>query len=479
MARSAGRVAEGGDASLLGMPSEPRNKVRFPAEGKALVTVRPPTGQGVHGRSWRVYPASHTGLTPTTAPTWVRAYEKAQLFLAQIASGAGSKPQVTLRDAGETWRLSHPVHKSRGPKAPARSTRSWTPKYAKAQKEMLDVLYRHLGSRECGHLKFDDLERVLAARPTYNQELAMTVMLTTFTKWLQAKGYALPVQGLHVRMSGYQLTHPWPGGRLGGAQGEREAGEDRLHIGVEDIPSHEAIYAAAKAMPCRNRWGRMMWELELLVNVAAYTATRLGEVLALTCDDVLEAGAILRVCKQTDESSPGPAVFVPTKGNNCRTVPVLEVTPMGYELWGELERRAQEARLERLAGTNPHGLLFPCTNMSSPWQRSNIRNRHFYRAVGPEGANWPRVQVRDVERFVWTFHTLRHAGATYLLREVHTDAGRAVQPDEATLVTGHDDVNTLLRFYIEQTSQSRANIVEALTDTATRTRARLAVPRSA
>lgn len=456
-------------AATAALPPAPTQTTALTHHGRTIVRITPPSGTGTFGRYWRVTPASGLSLRRTTAASWPQAWEKGQRLLAQAVSGAGTRPETSLATAIERYLAAHPTRTTStpGPRQSPRAPRPWSPRYARAQRERLTRLAAAIGKVPCGQLTAVDLENFLAHLPSFNAELEMTKTLTTLTRWLEARQYALPIQGLHVRMAGYELSRTNPGGRLGEHAPAPQTGEHPLLIQAEAIPDHAQVHAAAAAMPATTRSGRRLWELEVLILVAAYAGPRLGELLAATCDDVLAAGELLHIAGQTSEV-PGLVGTVPTKGARRRTVPVIAVTPLGYPLAAQLHRRAKQAQAERAAGTNPDGLLFPCTDGRHPWRQSNLRNRYFNRAIGASGANWPSVDVCGRRRSVWTFHSLRHHAATFLLRDVHADSGRTTEVGEVALVLGHADQSTTSRFYVERTAEALQNIRTALADTAAR-----------
>ena len=133
-----------------------------------------------------------------------------------------------------------------------------------------------------------------------------------------------------------------------------------------------------------------MWELELWVLLAAYAGIRLSELLALMADDVMvdEDGVLVAVVRQLRGRGDGP-LFVPPTNRRNRVVPVTAHTSLGYPLSAKVVERADQARAEQVAGTNPLGLLFLTPTGSGAWCRSNLRERYWYPAL--EAAGWPQL----------------------------------------------------------------------------------------
>lgn len=440
---------------------DPREPVNFfAADGRVALTVHPPKLAHVPGSAqrdmyWRIRPRGWTKLAEKTSSTWTRAQDIATLMLDQLTAAVGQKPQVQVRAAVAEYVSRHtqgaPSARSNRRRTHSHSARQWSRRYRKANGARLTSLTTALGSTTCGALTITMLENFLEQQPSYNAELEMRKTLSAFTDWLEKNSYVLPQQGLHGRLSAYELSKPDTGGRLGGfvdSANEAPGGESDWFVADNEVPDTEAVHAAARALPQASSKPERLWFLELMVLVAAYVGLRLGELLALTCDDVLPSARpacsgepphelIITVRRQHIESD--GAHIADTKGRRTRRCIVPLTTPAGYELTPELRRRAEQARAERDAGTNPSGLLFPSVNGRSMFWRSNLRSRYWYPALA--AARWAlasdeqqrrqamrREQARGEldavdepvtsNRYLWTFHSLRHVAARHWVFEV-------------------------------------------------------------
>ena len=339
----------------------------------------PPKGERGLDKYWRIRPAGWTGCSETSATTWAGAWRAAQGISSTALAGTAVQANRTVAEAVEAYWTRHTRgevrHRGRvrNKKAPAR----WSHGYAKDQRARLDRLTQALGDRRCGSLTFGDLARLLRKQLSYNAEHEMRTMLQTLTGWMEQAGYLLSHQHIHAQVSGYELRHDEPAPRSA-VVAANQVREDVELINPAEVPSHELVHEAARLTPrpCELS-GRSMWELELWVLLAAYAGIRLSELLALMADDVKvsEDGVLVAVVRQLRGRGEGP-LFVPPKNRRNRVVPVTAHTPLGYPLAARLVERADQARAEQVAGTNPMGLLFLTPTGSGVWCRSNLRERY-------------------------------------------------------------------------------------------------------
>jgi integrase len=146
---------------------------------------------------------------------------------------------------------------------------------------------------------------------------------------------------------------------------------------------------------------------ELMVNLAAYSGLRWGELVALTADQVGTAGRSILVDRKVAEISGHLFVEAPKNRKWRRTI-YPEVTPCGYSLAEKLAARTVQARQEQEAGTNPLALVFPAVS-GGCMRASNFARRILapaYRAAG-----WRPVASSSK----WTWHSLRHVFCTVAL----------------------------------------------------------------
>jgi Phage integrase family len=143
---------------------------------------------------------------------------------------------------------------------------------------------------------------------------------------------------------------------------------------------------------------------ELMMNTAAYSGLRWGEIIALTIGQVDQGKRVIAVDRKVVEISGRQYSEAPKKRKVRRTI-YPRRTPSGYLLAEKLAARAEEARAEQQAGTNPLGLLFPAP-MGKVWRASNFNRNVLARAYRTAG--W-----RDeVGKGRWVWHSLRHVFCT-------------------------------------------------------------------
>ena len=225
----------------------------------------------------------------------------------------------------------------------------------------------------------------------------------------------------------------------------RAQGQSALAVSMAEVPTADAVEEAAAAtvfMP------RARWWYELMVQLAAVSGMRLGELLDLDTTDV--NGRILTVDTQVLEHQRGVECSLP-KGDKTRTTVARAVGPGGYDVSAALARRVAEAlnepAFECCTTHGPRHLLFPAPH-GGWWRQSNWRNRAWTPAR--DAAGWERggsvLRADDgtVTRdgFVWGWHSLRHHAATEWIKlgapliEVATALGHADSHITAQLYVG-------------------------------------------
>ena len=471
--------------------SDPTEPVPFVLpDGRVAVVVHPPKraredGAMARDMYWRIRPRGWTKLKESTRPTWPRAEAEARAMLEAVMAGLGDKPQTLLRDAIAVYLERHTsaaasVRGNRRRRSRGRTPVQWSRKYAKATRTRLDALSKALGDVRCGHLTYATLTAFLGERPSFNAEDEMCSTLSALTRWLTDNSYVLPSQALDGQLRHYKLQKADTGGRLGALADAAYQGQDGSSpwfVRKEEVPNVDQVHAVARALPNTARDPERMWYLQLMALTAAYVGLRLGELIALTCDDVVAADhppragepryeLVINVARQHTESN--GAHIDDTKGRRGRSCIVPIRTPGCYPLTEELRRRVEEARNEMAAGTNPAGLLFPSTTGRTMWWRSNLRQRHWYPASA--AASWPtstleqarrallREQIRagldqldetlTPNRYLWTFHTLRHVAARYWVFDVKDVEDNPLPLVAVSQHLGHASTDVTERIYV-------------------------------
>jgi integrase len=496
------RLAE--PASVSAPPVRPVLPEEFTDRmGNVVVVVHSPSQERVKGAVatrnmlWRVRPRAVTGLTDSTRRTQAAARAEALRIVAAHDEETGGRPFRKVSAAAAEYLRVRSAEAAAGGAAPVRHPRKggrhrldpWVPSYSKASGRRLATFVAKFGDRKCAELTAHQVSDFIASQPTPNAEEEMLKTVKAFTRWMLRQGWMLTGQAVCERLAVYELKRPQSAGRLGVADPGREQvqGRSAWFVGDREVPTHAKVHAAASNMACvvqrGQHRGRAMDYLELMFLIAAYVGLRLSEVLALTCDDVVEAGRVKKdlpphelvidVSKQRG-SVPGVSNAVrATKNRRKRVCMVPMVTPKRkWPLTVRLRARAEQARAEREGGTNPDGLLFPCTDGIHMWGLSNLRQRVFYPAI--EAAGWPTVTKQEQEslqslearrralrapradaeedngldgagdrvsmegsRFLWTFHSLRHTAARYWVFQVRDRSGGPLPLTTVSMNLGH------------------------------------------
>jgi integrase len=150
------------------------------------------------------------------------------------------------------------------------------------------------------------------------------------------------------------------------------AGESALFVDPGEVPGPGDVAALGRALTARG------WLFELMVNVAAYSGLRWGELAALSAAQVDAAGRLVAVGRKVVEVRGRLYVEAPKNRKSRRTI-YPRRTPGGYPLAAQVARRAAEVAAQQAAGGNPDGIVFPPPR-GTYWRSSNF-NRRVLRSV--------------------------------------------------------------------------------------------------
>ena len=114
-------------------------------------------------------------------------------------------------------------------------------------------------------------------------------------------------------------------------------------------------------------------------------------------------------------------------------------TPAGYPLAQRLAARAEQARAEQQAGTNPLGLVFP-SPAGKHWRSSNFKRNVLKRAYLAAGWRDEHGSGR------WTWHSLRHVFCTTALFTWKLDA------TDVSRMAGYANYRITLDMYVGTTA---------------------------
>jgi len=175
-----------------------------------------------------------------------------------------------------------------------------------------------------------------------------------------------------------------------------------------------------------------------MVQFAAYTGLRWGELAALTADRVSQEARVVAVDRKVIEVRGRLFVEAPKNRKRRQTV-YPSLTPQGWPLGEKVAARIAEARTERDAGTNPLGLMFPAP-AGGYWRSSNFRRRVLEGAY--LAAGWRAADGAGQ----WTWHSLRHVFCTAALFDWRLDV------TDVARLAGHANHRITWEMYIGSTA---------------------------
>lgn len=198
----------------------------------------------------------------------------------------------------------------------------------------------------------------------------------------------------------------------GGAANRRSKPRDKV------LATPEQIRQMAEAMPEGD---------SLIVLLGGYAGLRIGEVLALLREDIIESkndGSLwVRVIKQIQARGSGVREEEPKTEDGKRNVPLPD--------W--LAEEVQH-HLDNYVGAGPRAPLFPRTPRGTQRHNPNTIGKRFKRAKEQLAASNPEENTALLE---FTFHDLRH---TYLT----TLANSGATIEELQKLGGHRDINSVM-----------------------------------
>jgi integrase len=224
------------------------------------------------------------------------------------------------------------------------------------------------------------------------------------------------------------------GRRAPGPQGSVQ-GESAQFVDPAQIPAVGDVAGLGQALAAGRRRGDLY---ELMVNTAAYSGLRQGELFALTADQITPSSRVIDVDRKVIEVAGALLTGLP-KGCKRRKTIYPARTPEGYPLADKIQARIQAARAETETGTNPLGLIFPSPR-GQYWRSSNFDRRVL--AAAYLAAGWRDTGVNGT----WTWHSLRHVFCVTALFTWRLDA------TDVSCMAGHANVRTTLDMYIGTTA---------------------------
>ena len=303
----------------------------------------------------------------------------------------------------------------------------WSRKHADTQRRLCERFAAPvIAAVTCQDIKTGHTQKIVNAAPSPGEGNRVHRMISALVSAGLESGYLANPRLAKVHWQAGDRELPAPQVTV--------AGESALWVDPAEIPAGGDIGKLGRALAA----GRHGERDELMVNTAAYSGLRWGELAALTIAQHGQADRVITVDRKVVEVAGHLYVEAPKCRKYRRTI-YPRRTPDGYPLAGRLAARIEEARAEQEAGTNPLGLIFPSPK-GKHWRSSNFNRGVLQRAYLAIG--W-----RDAEgNGRWTWHSLRHVFCTTALFVWKLD------PTDVSRMAGHANYRITLDMYVGSTA---------------------------
>jgi integrase len=303
----------------------------------------------------------------------------------------------------------------------------WSRKHAHTQGRLC-ALYAApvIGAVTCQDIKTGHMQQVVNAAPTAGEGDRVKRMISALV--------TAGIDGGYLVNSRLARVHWQAGDRPLPAPAVSVAGESAQWVDPAEIPADADVAGLGQALAAGTHGDRD----ELMMNTAAYSGLRWGELIALTIPQVDQRARAITVDRKVIEIAGHLFLEAPKKRKHRRTI-YPRLTPAGYPLAERLAARIEEARRQQEDGSNPLGLLFPSPR-GKYWRSSNFsRNvlKPAYLAAGWRDAT---------SNGAWTWHSLRHVFCTTALFTWKLD------PTDVSRMAGHATYRTTLDMYVGATA---------------------------
>jgi integrase len=390
-----------------------------PASGRVVIEM----GHGI-----TVYPPDETG-----SPWRAVFLENGARRFRQAATEdllAAKLEQVSLRLAFDAHNMERPgadliAHYLYPDRLPVQNR--WSRKHAHAQGRLCGRFAAPvIGAVACQDIKTGHMQEIVNAAPTAGEGDRVRAMISALV--------GAGVNGGYLVNPRLKEVHWQPGGRCVPAPSATVAGESAMWVDPAEIPSATDIGGLGRALAAGAHGGRD----ELMMNTAAYSGLRWGELIAAVPDQVDQGGRVITVDRKIVEVAGHLYLEAPKRRKFRKTVYPVR-TPSGYPVAERLAARIEEVAAEQEAGANPLGLLFP-SPMGKLWRSSNFQRNVLARAY--RAAGWRDAQGEG--RWVW--HSLRHVFCTTALFTWK------LEPTDVSRMAGHANYRTTLDMYVGTTA---------------------------
>ena len=307
------------------------------------------------------------------------------------------------------------------------ASRPWSAKHADTQRRLCERFVAPvITAITCQDIKVADMQKAVNAAPTGGEGARLHRCLSAMVTAGIRGGYLTNPRLREVYWQAGDRPAPGPQGSV--------QGESAQFVDPAEIPAGADVARLGQALAGRRR-GDLY---ELMVNTAAYSGLRQGELFALTADQITPRSRVIDVDRKVIEVSGTLLTGLPKGCKRRKTIYPVR-TPQGYPLAEKIQARIEAARAEMEAGTNPLGLIFPSPR-GQYWRSSNFDRRVLADAY--LAAGW-----RDTGgNGEWTWHSLRHVFCVTALFTWKLDA------TDVSCMAGHANVRTTLDMYVGTTA---------------------------
>ena len=376
---------------------------------------------------WRIVWTEDGRARDTSAKSEPEALNKAGEIEQRLRTANGNRSTLTVKEMYLSY-----IDQDQG----GDTRDEWGKRHTRNTKQIfLKSILPTVGKKQCSTIKAEDLKKLVSQKMTTSNRQHLLRTLTAFIKWGYREGWILeePTRLLAG------LTYVSKVKRKKGAlldQVAKVAGESHLAVDPKAIPSKDDVHKLGQAISKVSG----IWWMELMVNLAAYSGLRLGEILDLDLSHVDVKNRIIKVEFQLLDDAGNLSRELPKWDVQRRTV-FPAVTPAGYKLADQLQRRVKEVKATHKIPTLQDGtnrlLLFP--NSKGGWMSGanfSTRTRRPAQAL----AGWQKDPTTG--KFIWNFHSLRHVFCSHMINDLRRD------PADVSIAAGHGSISTTLEMYV-------------------------------
>jgi integrase len=291
--------------------------------------------------------------------------------------------------------------------------RAWSRRHADTQRDLCArFLEPVIGQLACQDIRVADMQVVVNAAPTAKEGKRVRAMISALVGAGISGGYLASerLKGVHWQAQGRQVPAPRAA----------VAGESVLFVDPAEMPGAGDVARLGQAVGAKQEL------YELMVNFAAYTGLRWGELVALTADRITQELREVAVDRKVIEVCGHLYIELPKGRKRRRTIYPCE-TPVGYPLEQLIAVRVAEVQREQAVGRNPEGIIFP-TPTGKYWRSSNFNRRVL--------TGWRGGSTR------WTWHTLRHVFCVTALNTWKLDVS------DVSRLAGHSNTRVTFEMYV-------------------------------